>query len=72
MHTGPMQTVETVQWLLHQEDSQLFVCRVKNKFKMSSGDVTDGYRDVSLNVIHTAHNGLSLSLSLSLCVCVCV
>ena len=36
------------------------MCRIKNKFLQHESEVEDGYRDVSLNVIHESTCGLRI------------
>ena len=36
------------------------VCRIKNKFLLPDHEVVDGYRDVSINVLFEAENGLKI------------
>jgi len=43
-----------------QSQTGLTVCRIKNKFLLSDFEAEDGYRDVSLNVLFTADNGLKI------------
>ena len=41
-----------VKWLVESpENTGLTVCRIKNKFLLAENEVTDGYRDVALNVV---------------------
>jgi len=42
------------------ETQSLKVCRIKNKFRLSHHEVEDGYRDVTLNVLFEADNGLKI------------
>jgi hypothetical protein len=50
------------------------VCRVKNKFLLPDHEVVDGYRDVKINVLFEAENGLKIIGEIQvwrrMCVCV--
>jgi hypothetical protein len=53
--------LQTVEWFVDtQTQTGLTVCRVKNKFLLPDHEVEDGYRDVSLNVLFEAENGLKI------------
>ena len=50
-----------MQWFVDtQTQTGLTVCRIKNKFLLSDHEVEDGYRDVSMNVLFEADNGLKI------------
>ena len=50
-----------MEWFVDtQTQTGLTVCRVKNKFLLPGQEVEDGYRDVSLNVLFEAENGLKI------------
>ncbi len=49
-----------MQWFVDTETQSLKVCRIKNKFRLSHHEVEDGYRDVTLNVLFEADNGLKI------------
>jgi hypothetical protein len=55
-----------------QHKTGLLVCRIKNKFLLPKDEVEDGYRDVTLNVLCEAQNGLKIVGEIQVCVCVCV
>lgn len=53
--------MQTVRWFVETQDhTGLIVCRIKNKFLLPDAEVEDGYRDVSLNVLFEAENGLKI------------
>ena len=58
---GPQHVLETVRWFLQSQDTTgLTVCRIKNKFLLPEHEVTDGYRDVTLNVLFKDASGLAV------------
>jgi hypothetical protein len=64
---------QTVQWFVdppNQRQSGLTVCRIKNKFLLTDDEAKDGYRDVSLNVLFEAENGLRIIGEIQVCLCV--
>ena len=53
--------MQTVEWFVDtQTQTGLTVCRIKNKFLLPDHEVEDGYRDVSINVLFEADNGLKI------------
>ena len=67
-HSLTLTRWQTVQWFVDtQARTGLTVCRIKNKFLLPDHDVQDGYRDVSLNVLFTAHNGLKIIGEIQVC-----
>lgn len=58
---GPQHVLETVRWFLQSQGTTgLTVCRIKNKFLLPEHEVTDGYRDVTLNVLFKDASGLAV------------
>ena len=50
-----------MQWFVDtQTQTGLEVCRIKNKFLLTDHEVQDGDRDVSLNVLFEAANGVKI------------
>ena len=50
-----------------QSQTGLKVCRIKNKFLSSDAEAKDGYRDVTLNVLLEAENGLKIIGEIQVC-----
>lgn len=50
-----------------QSQTGLTVCRIKNKFLCSDFEAEDGYRDVTVNVLFEAENGLKIIGEIQVC-----
>jgi len=59
--SGPSDVMQTVRLFVDtQSQTGLTVCRIKNKFLCSDFEAEDGYRDVTVNVLFEAENGLKI------------
>ena len=57
-----------MRWFVEtQHKTGLLVCRIKNKFLLHEDEVVDGYRDVTLNVLFEAENGLKIIGEIQVC-----